>query len=67
MNMRRRLKSLLLTPGSIAPSKVLLHWSGIVVVRYGRRWVIETRSRVVAGNSLLQVAYRLVTCRANVL
>ena len=59
--MRHRLKSVLLTPGSIAPSKVLLHGSRILVVRYGRRWLIETRVRIVAGNSLLQAIARLIT------
>jgi len=57
-----RLKSVLLTPGSIAPSKVLFHGPGILVVCYGRRWLIETRARVVAGNSLLQAVVRLIAC-----
>ena len=65
--MRRPLKSLLLTPGSIAPSQVLVHGRRVVIVRYGRRWLIETRTRIVAGNSLLQVAYRFVACRTTVI
>ena len=63
--MRRRLKSLLLTPGSIAPSQVLVHGRRVVIVRYGRRWLIETRTRIVAGNSISQMLIRFFTSKTS--
>jgi hypothetical protein len=63
--MRRRLKSLLLTPGSIAPSRVLVHGRGVVIVRYGRRWLIETRTRIVAGNSIWQMLRHFFTSKTS--
>ena len=54
-----RLESLALAPGTRAPSRVLVHNSRVLVARFDQRWLIETRTRVVAGNSLPQAVARL--------
>ena len=63
--MRQRLRSLLLTPGTIPPSQVLVHGRKVLIVRYGRRWLIETSTRIVAGNSILQVLVRFFTSKTS--
>lgn len=60
--MRNRIESMVLASSSKTPSQVLLHSSKVFVARYDRRWLIETRTRVVAGNSLFQAVTRLITC-----
>ncbi|MDA8345323.1 MAG: hypothetical protein M0Z66_07555 [Thermaerobacter sp.] len=63
--MRRRLHSLLLTPGTIPPFQVLVHGQRVLIVRYGRRWLIETRTRIVAGNSIWQMLRHFFTSKTS--
>lgn len=63
--MRQQLHSLLLTPGTIPPSQVLVHGRRVLIVRYGRRWLIETRTRIVAGNSIVQMLIHFFTSKAS--
>ena len=63
--MRQRLRSLLLTPGTIPPSQVLVHGRKVLIVRYGRRWLIETRTRIVAGNSIWQMLRYFFTAKTS--
>ena len=58
--MSGRLESLALAPGTKTPSRVLIHNSRVLVAHFDQRWLIETRTRVVAGNSLPQAITRLI-------
>lgn len=61
--MSRPTGHMLLAPGTRPPDQILLNTRSLLVVRLGQRWLIETRRRVVAGNSLPKAVLAFVDLR----